>query len=309
MKIFNRIFLSAAALALLCPLTALPAAAQSNRQNSRPDIGSVEVVVRDIDSRRDIATVRSGQTVNLPEGIRVRMIMTALPTGSSRRPMYPATTFTDVNRGGVRITRSNEENSTADLEVVAGRDYDRRDGDRRDDRRNDDRRADRRETIRYEITDTWVPASLRTGSFFVNVTPPGTAPGTTTGPGGGWGSERARDLTRVLYQGILMREPDAGARATTEAIQRGGYDALVRAAVGIANSDESRIRVYERQGVCNEQRLLSLYKSFWNVTANQIERRQWDADLRRMRDGQLDLVVTDLLRSDRFRTRYNLDRR
>jgi hypothetical protein len=310
MKIFNRIFLSAAAVAVLCPLTILPAAAQSSRQNSRPDIGSVEVVVRDIDSRRDIATVRSGQTVNLPEGIRVRMIMTALPTGSSRRPMYPATTFTDVNRGGVRITRSNEENSTADLEIVASRPYDRRDDDRRDtDRRDGDRRADRRETIRYEITDTWVPASLRAGSFFVNVTPPGTAPGTTTGPVGGWGSDRARELTRVLYQGILMREPDAGARATTEAIQRGGYDALVRAAVGIANSDESRIRVYERQGVCNEQRLLALYKSFWNVTATQIERRQWDADLRRMRDGQLDLVVTDLLRSDRFRTRYNLDRR
>jgi hypothetical protein len=321
MKIFNRIFLSGAAVALLCPLTALPAAAQSSRQNSRPDIGAVEVVVRDIESRRDIATVRSGETVNLPEGIRVRMIMTALPTGSSRRPLYPATTFTDVNRGGVRITRSNEENSTADLEVVASRPYgrrdpdsrdtDRRDDDRRDtDRRDDGRRADRRETIRYEITDTWVPASLRTGSFFVNVTPPGTAPGTTTGPvGGGWSSDRARAITRVLYLGILMREPEAGARATTEAIQRGGYDALVRAAVGIANSDESRIQVYERQGVCNEQRLLSLYKNFWNVTANQIERRQWDADLRRMRDGQLDLVVTDLLRSDRFRTRYNLDRR
>jgi len=322
MKIFNRILVSGAAVALLCPLTTLPAAAQSGRSNSRPDIGSVEVVVRDIDSRRDIATVRSGETVNLPEGIRVRMIMTALPTGSSRRPLYPATTFTDVNRGGVRITRSNEENSTADLEVVSGRDYDRRDNDRRDDDRRDDGRRDddrrdgdrrdgdrrdgRRETIRYEITDTWVPASLRTGSFFVRVTPAGTAPGTSTG---GWGSDRARDLTRALYQGILMREPDAGARATTESIQRGGYDALVRAAVGIANSDESRIRVYERQGVCNEQRLLSLYKSFWNVTANQIERRQWDADLRRMRDGQLDLVVTDLLRSDRFRSRYNLDRR
>jgi hypothetical protein len=325
MKIFSRIFLSGAAVALLCPLTAQPAAAQSSRPSSRPNVASVEVVIRDIDSRRDIATVSSGETVNLPEGIRVRMIMTALPAGSSRRPMYPATTFTDVNRGGVRITRSNEENSTADLEVVASRrDGDRRDDDRRDDDRRDDdrrdsngrdydrrdRRDDRRETIRYEITDTWVPASLRTGSFFVNVTPPGTAPGTTTGPvGGGWGSERARELTRVLYQGILMREPDAGARATTEAIQRGGYDALVRAAVGIANSDESRIRVYERQGVCNEQRLLALYKTFWNVSSTQIERRQWDADLRRMRDGQLDLVVTDLLRSDRFRSRYNLNRR
>ena len=301
MKTFNRTFVPAALAVLLCSLAALSAGAQPRR----PNIGSVEVVVRDIDGRRDIATVRSGETINVPEGIRVRLIMTALPTGSSRGALYPATTFTDLSRGGVRITRSNAENSTADLEIVASN-YDRRD-DRREDRREDrrdDRRADRRETIRYEITESWVPANLRTGSFFVRVTPPGTAPGTSSGSG--WSGERARDLTRTLYQGILMREPDSGARSTTEAIQRGGYDALVRAATGIADSDESRIRVYEREGVCNEQRLLALYKNLLGVSGNQIERRQWDADLRRLNNSEIARVVEDLVRSDRFRSRYNL---
>ena len=78
----------------------------------------------------------------------------------------------------------------------------------------------------------------------------------------------------------------------------------MRAAVGIANSDESRIRVYEREGVCNEQRLLALYKHFLGMNSSQIERRQWDAQLRSMNNGEMARVVEDLLRSDRFRSRY-----
>jgi len=297
MKTKSIAFLSAFLGALLCPLMVLPASAQSN---NRPNIGSVEIVVRDIDGREDIATVRDGDTVTLPEGMRVRLIMTAVPTGSARRPLYPDTTFSDVSKGGVRITRSNSENSTADLEVVPSR------------------RIDRIETIRYQIDESWVPANLRTGSFLVRVGKAGTSAQVTSrgrgnsgqvGRGGAsWSvnDDRVRDLTRALYQGILMREPDAGARGTTEAIQRGGYDALVRAAVGIANSDESRIRVYERQGVCNEQRLLALYKNLLGLSADQVDRRQWDADLKRMSGGEITRVVEDILRSDRFRTRYDL---
>ena len=292
MKRNPRAFLPAVLVALLCPLMALPASAQSNR----PNIASVEVVVRDIEGRDDIATVRDGDTVTLPEGMRVRLIMTAVPTGSARRPLYPATTFSDLSKGGVRITRSNSENSTADLEVVPSR------------------RIDRIETIRYQIDESWVPASLRTGSFLVRVGEAGTAAevtrrGSSRRGGASWSvnDDRARDLTRALYQGILMREPDAaGARGTTEAIQSGGYDALVRAAVGIANSDESRIRVYERQGVCNEQRLLALYKNLLGLSADQVDRRQWDADLKRMSGGEITRVVEDILRSDRFRSRYDL---
>jgi len=74
----------------------------------------------------------------------------------------------------------------------------------------------------------------------------------------------------------------------------------------IADSDESRIRVYEKQGVCNEQRLLALYKTFLGVSSEQINRRQWDADLRRMREGEIGQVVESLLQSDRFRSRYNV---
>lgn len=278
MRSTSRTLYAAAVVALLCPLLAPPAEAQSN---SRSNIGSVQILVREIGTRREIARINPGDTLSLPEGARVRLNMMALPAGSSANPRYPATEFTDVSRGGIRITRSNEENAAADLEIVATRN------------------PNRVETIQYRITESWVPLNLRTGSFTVRVGPEGSIAG-----GVNWTADRARDVTRVLYQGILMREPDAGASGTTRAIQQGGFDALVRAAVGIANSDESRIRVYEREGVCNEQRLLALYRQFLGLSSQQIDRRQWDADLRRMSNGEIARVVEDLLRSDRFRSRY-----
>lgn len=277
MKPTSRTLYAALAVAVLCPWLAPPVEAQTSRSN----IASVEILVREIGTRREIARISPGDTLSLPEGARVRINMVALPAGSGANPRYPATEFADVSKGGIHITRSNEENAAADLEIVATRN------------------PNRVETIKYRITENWVPANLRTGSFTVRVGPEGSVAGGVT-----WPAERARDVTRLLYQGILMREPDAGASGTTRAIQQGGFDALVRAARSIADSDESRIRVYEKQGVCNEQRLLSLYKQFLGLSANQIDRRQWDADLRRMSSGEIARVVEDLLRSDRFRTRY-----
>lgn len=286
MKTLHRVLLPAALVALLCPILAQPTLAQSSSRN--PTIGEVRIVVRDLATRRDVATVRDGETISIPEGMRVRLIMTALPTGSSRGPYYPETEFSDPSQGGVRITRSNEENSTADLEIV---------------RRNNARNRERVETIQYRINETWVPSNLRSGSFQIVVGP---ADSEVDLVQQGWSAQQARELTAVLYRGILMREPDAGANGTVNAIQRGGYNALVRAAIGIADSDESRIRVYEKQGVCNEQRLLALYKNFLGISSDRIDRRQWEADLKRMREGNIDQVVESLLASDRFRSRYNV---
>ena len=289
MKTLYRTLLPAALVALLCPM-AEPVLAQSAAKI--PNIGEVRIVVRDLATRRDVATVRDGETISIPEGMRVRLIMTALPTGSSRGPYYPDTEFSDPSQGGVRITRSNEENSTADLEVVRPRNSPR-----------NTRPRERVETIHYRIDETWVPSNLRSGSFQIVVGPTDSEVDVVQQ---GWSNQQARELTAVLYRGILMREPDSGANGTINAIQRGGYDALVRAALGIAESDESRIRVYEKQGVCNEQRLLAMYKNFLGVSSDRIDRRQWDADLRRMRDGEINQVVESLLASDRFRSRYNV---
>lgn len=287
MKIASRTLLTAALVALLCPLTVRQADAQN-----KPNIGAVQIVVRDIQTKQDIGVVEPGGSISLPAGVRVRLIMSALPTGSARGPLYPATTFSDSNpgRGGVRITRSNAENSTADLELAAGKN------------------TARVETVRYQITDTWVPANLRTGSFTIRVEPGSTRGAISqpiSGGSGAWTSDRARDLTRALYQGILMRDLDSGAQGSIDAIRNGGYDALVNAAVSIANSNESRVTLPTR-GVTAEQRLEALYRNLLGVSPDQVDRGQWDADLRNLNDGHIADVVQGIVSSERFRTRYDL---
>lgn len=289
MRIASRTFQAALVMALLCPLFA---EAQSN---NRPNIGSVQILIREIGTRNEIARVEPGETVTLPEGARVRINMMALPTGSARGPLYPATEFTDTGKGGTRITRSSQENAAADLEVVASRNY------------------NRVETIRYRITEDWVPANLRTGSFSIRVASDPNTSGASTGgwsntgtTGNGtlaWG-DHAVQLTQVLYQGILMREADSGAGGTIDKIRNDGFEGLVQAAVGIANSEESRTRIYQDLRVSNEQRLNALYKNLLGLDASQVSQSQRASDLSRLSNGEIARVVEDLLRSDRFRSRY-----
>lgn len=272
---------------LMCLALAATTFAQSN---NKPNIGAVEIIVKDISTKQDIAIVEPGGTVELPAGTRVRLIMSALPTGSARGPLYPATTFTDASqaRGGVTITRSNSENSTADLmlaNVKSGR---------------------RTETIRYQISDAWVPANLRTGSFTVRVVPESDLSTGTTGITTGTSTDmvaRAEELTRLLYQGILMRDLDPGAQGSVDAIRTGGYDALVRVAVGIAGSEESRVRLAATPA---EQRLESLYQTLLGINRAQADPQQWQSDLNLMSQGRIADVVSGIVQSDRFRTRNNL---
>src|SRR5216683_2847154 len=115
MRNINRLFAPAVlAAALLCPLAVEQAEAQSMKP--RPPIAGVQVVVRDLSTQQDLGTVPPGGSITVPAGSHVRLIMTAIPTGN-RAPLYPATTYSDQSQGGVRITRSRTENSTADLDV------------------------------------------------------------------------------------------------------------------------------------------------------------------------------------------------
>ena len=274
---------------LLTLCLALVLATMASAQGNKPTIGRVEIVIKDISTKEDIAIVEPGGTVELPAGTRVRLIMSALPTGSAHGPMYPATTFSDVSKaqGGVTITRSNAENSTADLMIGHAKG------------------GNRIETVRYQITDTWVPANLRTGSFNIRVVPGSTAGSISTGDTANavTGRAKAEQLTRLLYNGILLRDPDSGAQGSIDAIERGGYDALVQVATGIANSEESRVRLAATPA---EQRLASLYQILLGINREQADPQQWRTDLDRMSRGQIADVVSSIVQSDRFRERNNL---
>jgi len=280
MRIANRTLVPAVlAAALLCPLAVRQAQAQPG---PRPPIAGVQVVVRDLATQQDIGTVEPGGTISVPAGSQVRLIMNAIPTGN-RRPLYPNTTFSDQSQGVLRITRARAENATADLQVGTTKGY------------------NRNQAVGYQIRDDWVPASLRSGTIYLQVVPATAAPESVGSSL--TGSSRAQDLTRMLYQAILMRDPDPAAQGTVDAIARGGYDALVQAAVGIANSDESRNRL---QGVSSEDRLNSLYQNLLGLSPDQVDRQQYNSDLRRVNQGRIADVVSGMVQSDRFRSRANV---
>lgn len=220
-----------AVLLLLCPWAVF---AQVSRFNAQGQYQDVQIQVKDLESEEIVATVRPGGTVTLREGQRVRLIMTA---PGPRGVVYPETEFTEAapGRGWVRVTRTNVDNANATLRIARPSGATSRVGS---------------ETLRYRIVENLgvggVPDSLREGTINVRVEPAasGSSPVATR--------QQARDLTNKLYQAILMRNLDeAGARGHIESIATRGYPALVEVAERIAESDESRIRVYERQGVCN----------------------------------------------------------
>jgi hypothetical protein len=289
MKIASRTILSAAIAALLCPMVAPPARAQ----RAIPPIGGIDILVRNIDDKSDAVRLASGGTVNLPEGVHVRVNIEAVPANGSRTPMYPNTVFTDLNRSGIQILRANPANAAVDLMILPIK--------------GNGRRIQR---IGYKINESYVPARLREGTINIQVVPNGNAAlppatGSASQGGHGWGDDKARDLTRALYQGILMRDLDPGAHGTIDAIRNGGYNALIDSAVSIANSNESRFTLPGR-GVTMEQRLQAMYQSLLGLAPNQVDPGSWRSDLQTLNNGHVAQVVENIVRSDRFRTRYSL---
>lgn len=270
----------AAIVALLLPLAVVA-------QNAR----DVRIVVKDLDSDQEIGSILPGGSFTLREGQRVRLIMTAQGRG---RTLYPQTEFTESEpgRGWVRVTRTNVENANATLET----------------HRPGNTNRNRAETLRYRITeDIGLPTAERQGTVTIRVDP---APAAGVNPGYPvTGNTRASQLTNVLYRGILLRDMDqAGAQRFIDSIASGGYNELVYVAQQIAQSEESRIRLYE-QGHNNQQRLAALYQHLLGMTSSQIDSAQWDADLRRLNDGRIADVVLDMVRSERFQDYHNLDER
>lgn len=255
----------------------------------------IYIVVKDLSTNKEIGTIRPGGTFTLPEGARVRLILTAVAPGRGRGPAYPETQFyeNEPGRGWVRMTRTNVENANATLEIV----------------RPENRNRSRTETLTYKILeDIGVPAGLRQGFVNIRVEPSREAEVPPSAPVSSY--PRARELTNTLYQAILQRDLDEnGALGYIDRIRRGGYPELVRVAEDIAQSEESRVRIYEKEGVTNQQRLAVLYRDLLGLGRDEVAGDQWFNDIRRLNNGQIGEVVADMVRSERFREVHDVDYR
>ena len=239
-------------------------------------IAAQEIQVKDLDTDEIIDTVGPGGTITLSQGDRVRLIMTVHAKG---RTYYPQTEYWEGqnNGGAVRITRASVENANATVEAVA---------------------AGRSEAIGYRILED---VRARTeGSVTIRVE---AEEDDEESSGGGYGNsgDWAREITDTLYQAILMRDPDEqGWRGYSDRIRRGGYSTVVQVAQEIARSEESRYRIYDR-GVNNQQRLEALYDNLLGLSRDDVDEEDWRNDLRRLNDGRIADVVSDMVRSSDFR--------
>jgi hypothetical protein len=300
-----------AAIALLAGFATVgPVAAQGRRNPpERPAPAEVKgagrwsdlkIVIKDVDSGQEIGSLQPGDRVRVTEGGKIRLIMSAYVPGNDK-PIYPETVYSEAekNRGAVRITRASRENANVTLELVDIK----------------ERHGERSERVNYQILDERVPSRLQNGSFVIDVVASRPAPRPVSeGGGGGWDrpwdpndvNTRPGEMTRRLYQAILLRDPDSGARGWTDQIARDGYLGVLRAADAIADSEESRIGLYRNEGMTHERRLVALYQNLLLMNERDIDRRTWDEDLRRLRDGQVRSVVDTMIRSQRFRERFPL---
>lgn len=271
-------------IALLVLVSPLAVSAQKSARAQGP-YHDVEIQVKDLSSDEVIGMIEPGGTFTLTEGQRVRLIMTAIRPGQGKGNYYPETQFseTEPGRGWVRVTSTNVGNANATLETARPNSLDR----------------SRTETLRYQITENvGIPNNLRQGTVHIRVEPVSAASGSAPYVSSGG---TARGLANMLYRGILMRDFDSSGQPYVDRIASGGYNELVKIADEISRSEESRFQVYTRGGrVTQEQRLTALYQNLLNLNSSQVDREQWNYDLRRLEEGKISDVVRDMVRSDRF---------
>ncbi len=165
--------------------------------------------------------------------------------------------------------------------------------------------------VGYKLADrlTLATPGLQLGRILVRVA----APGATSVTGAqhsvwtdrGQFSQPADAVVAAFYRGILLRDPDPGAAGARDDIARNGYDAVRRVASNIANSEESRVRLYGN-GVTNARRLDALYGHLLGWNRTQVGLDRWDSDLRELERGNLAGVVDAIVRSQQFRDRFGI---
>lgn len=264
-----------------------PASADQARVNE------LRIAIQDMRTKEDLGYVQPGEVLSLEVGDRVRLRMVAVVDGRWKAPRYPSTAFGVLaGKDSIRVYDVNREQGSAVLEAVRAS-------------------GDRDALVSYELLDQMnIRGGLVEGTITVRVggdASPAPAPVNPAPAPAMSAEQRARSVVGALYRGILLREADdAGARPRVDRIVGGGYAEVYEIALEIAQSQESRSNVQSKASA--EERLEALYRHLVGKSRSQIDPVIWDADLARVRSGQLDVVVRRLTSSPEFRVYQGFQR-
>jgi hypothetical protein len=283
---FSRTALSAALLVTLATAFTAPAEAQRRRDSRVPTrdlpvVRSVHFAIELDDRSVAPFIVSPGERFRIMPGQRLVIRTVATPADRPGDKIYPETRFFIASGGdALRLLDPHPKVGAVDLEAS---------------------RSARRQVavIGYEIlNDISLEGIDAQGRLEVEIA------------GSSWSavsSQTTRELVADLYRGILLREPDrTGASGFEQRIARDGYAGLVSAAQTIAGSEESRKSVYGK-GVCDQQRLLAMYKQFLGWSEKQIPVAEWNRGLELFDQQRIPELVTELLRHREFFTSRELE--
>jgi hypothetical protein len=260
-------------------LLALGVALETSARASPTAVDVVKIAVIDPRTNRELAVLDPGGTMTLPpDEERLLRLFEPPEQGRSERQAIPAEFGFGPTQTALQITSHSVTRGEAVVRLRRGA--------------NASGGGGAALHVGYHIDDDVDLANenMRLGRVLVDVS-----------SGGG----SADDVIAALYRGILLRAPDPAAAARRDDIARNGYTGVLRQAREIAESRESEIDVYQR-GACNQQRLLALYKELLGREAAQIDQRTWRAQLQHLERGDIAEVVTEIVESRDFQTRFDL---
>ena len=287
LKSFTLLALAAALLTAAVPATAQTTATADQVRN-------VQISVVDPDSGTELEVLNSNQEISLFPGEEVMLrVFEPNPTRRLDRRTLPASFGFGPTQTPVEIVRSSPERG----EVVV---------------RLNDTAAGQRWHVGYKLADRVALSdpAMQLGRILIRVAGPGTTSITGAQTAGIYplpaSANFADAVTRALYRGILLREPDEGAAGGRDDLARNGYEGVRRVATNIANSPESRVRLYEERGASTVQRLDAIYRELLGWSRSDVGRDRWESDLAEIERGNIAGVVDAIVRSQQFRSRFGI---
>ena len=282
--------LAAPAAVVLLAAAALFAAQPLAAQDT---VRSVRIAVVDPSSGNELAVLGPDQEITLIPGEEV--LLRAFEPVSNRRfdrRTLPATFGFGPAPTALEILSSSPERGEARVRL-------------------NEATAGQRLHVGYRLGErlTLADPGMQLGRILVRVASAGATSVTgsqySTGTDLGQFSRPADAVVAALYRGILLREPDPGAAGARDDLARHGYDSVRRVAANIANSEESRVRLYD-SGVSNVRRLEALYGHLLGWSRADVGIERWESDLAEIERGNLAGVVDAIVRSQQFRSRFGI---